>query len=97
MESISFVWDKGKAEANRRKHGVSFEEAETVFYDPNARLIFDSDHSSQEDRFMLLGFSSALRILVVCHCYREGDREIRVISARKATRNERKQYERFSP
>ena len=95
MDSIKFIWDKDKAEANSRKHGVSFIEAETVFYDPNARMIFDPDHSEEEDRFILLGCSSHLRILVVVHCYREEDAVIRVISARKANRNEQRQYERF--
>ena len=95
MELIKFIWDKNKAEANLRKHRVSFEEAQTVFYDPNARMIFDPDHSEEEDRFILLGFSSSLRILVVSHCYRGEDTVIRIISARKANRNEQRQYERY--
>ena len=95
MNSIKFIWDKDKAEANSRKHRVSFNEAQTVFYDPNARMIFDPDHSEEEDRFILLGFSSHLRILVVIHCYREEDAVIRIISARKANRYEQRQYERF--
>ena len=94
MTLIKFTWDKDKAEANSRKHGVSFTEAKTVFYDPNARMIFDPDHSEEEDRFILLGCSSHLRILVVIHCYREEDAVIRIISARKANRNEQRQYER---
>ena len=96
MELIKFIWDKNKAEANLRKHRVSFEEAQTVFYDPNARMIFDPDHSEEEeDRFILLGFSSSFRILIVSHCYREEDTVIRIISARKANRNEQRQYERY--
>ena len=95
MELIEFNWDKDKAETNARKHRVSFTEAETVFYDPNARMIFDPDHSEEEDRFILLGCSSHLRILVVVHCYREEDAVIRIISARKANRNEQRQYEGF--
>ena len=68
---MDFVWDSTKAETNVRKHGISFEEASTVFFDENALEIFDPDHSENEDRFLLLGLSSALRLLVVCHCYRE--------------------------
>jgi uncharacterized DUF497 family protein len=94
MTQIKFIWDEEKAKANVRKHGVSFEEASSVFADENARLKHDPEHSDEEDRFIILGFSSTLRILVVCHVYREGDRVIRLISARKATRNERKQYGR---
>ena len=92
MKSISFTWETHKATENIRKHKVSFEEAQTVFTDPNARMIFDPDHSDQEDRFIILGISSALRLLVVCHCYREKDMVIRLISARKATKQEQKQY-----
>ena len=95
MNSIKFIWDKDKAEANSRKHGVYFTEAKTVFYDSNARMIFDPDHSEEEDRFILLGCSSHLRILAVIHCYREEDAVIRIISARKASRYEQRQYERF--
>ena len=94
MELIEFIWDDNKAEANLRKHRVSFEEAQTVFYDPNARMIFDPDHS-EEDRFIMLGFSSSFRVLVVIHCYREKDTVIRIISARKANKNEQRQYERY--
>ena len=83
-----FVWDEKKAESNLRKHGVSFKEASTVFEDYDALLIFDPDHSEEEDRFVILGISSSLRLLVVCHCYRENDEQIRIISARKATKNE---------
>ena len=78
---------------NRRKHGVSFEEARTVFFDENALLRPDEDHSEGEDRFVLLGLSKRLRMLVVCHCYRQGDEVIRLISARRANAFERQQYE----
>ena len=91
---MEFEWDENKAQINRRKHGVSFEEASTVFEDIDALQIFDPDHSESEDRFILLGMSSVLRILVVCHCYRANDSKIRIISARKATRNESSTYER---
>lgn len=94
MDEIKFTWDEEKAKANVRKHHVSFGEATSVFADENARLKHDPEHSDEEDRFIILGFSSSLRILVVCHVYRQGDRVIRIISARKATRNERKQYGR---
>ena len=95
MKEIQFVWDDGKADENQRKHNVLFDEAKTVFYDENARLRYDPDHSEDEDRFVLLGTSFSLRVLVVCHCYREEDTLIRIISARKATRNEQKQYREF--
>jgi len=95
MISISFVWDENKARDNLEKHKVSFEEAQTVFSDPNARVIFDTEHSSDEERFILLGISSGLRLLVVCHSYREAEMLIRIISARKATKNEQKQYGSF--
>jgi len=92
MDAIRFAWDEAKATENQRKHGVTFEEATTVFADENARLKHDPDHSQQEDRFLLLGFSAKLRLLLVCHAYRENDEVIRIISARKATPTERKQY-----
>ena len=95
MNAIRFAWDKVKATENIHKHGVSFEEASTVFADENARLKHDPDHSRGEDRFILLGFSAKLRMLVVCHVYQEAKEVIRLISARKATRNERKQYGRY--
>lgn len=95
MDIISFKWDKKKAKENLEKHNISFEEAQTVFSDPNARMIFDTEHSGDEERFIILGISSALRLLVVCHCYRENDMIIRIISARKATRKEQKQYGSF--
>ena len=89
---IIFEWDPEKAEINLKKHNVSFEEAKTVFYDPNAKLIADPDHSEDEDRFIILGISNNSKVLVVCHCYRENDEVIRIILARKATTNEKKQY-----
>jgi hypothetical protein len=89
---IEFKWDENKAAINLEKHGVSFEEAQTVFYDEKAQLINDPDHSQDEDRFIILGFSIKLRILVVCHCYREDDSIIRIISARKANKKEQIQY-----
>ncbi len=92
---ITFIWDPAKATLNEKKHGVSFDEAKTVFADEDARLIFDPDHSGNEDRFILLGMSSSLRILICCHCYRDDDKTIRIISARKASRNESSQYRRF--
>lgn len=92
MSIISFEWDKQKNSLNKRKHGISFEEAQTVFVDENALRLHDPDHSQEEDRFILLGLSSNLRILVVCHCYRKNDESIRIISVRKATSSEQKQY-----
>ena len=91
---MDFEWDENKARINKEKHGVSFEEAATVFDDADALQIFDPDHSDSEDRFIMLGMSAVLRILVVCHCYRADDNIIRIISARKATRNESAAYER---
>lgn len=92
MSSLRFEWDVRKAAANARKHGVGFEEAKSVFVDEHARRIDDPDHSEDEDRFILLGLSSALRLLLVCHCYRSEINVIRIISARKATANESKSY-----
>ena len=89
---LRFEWDPKKAAGNLRKHGVSFEDAQTAFADENAKLIDDPDHSEEEDRFVLLGLSSSLRLLVVCHCYRSEGNVIRIISARKAEWNERSSY-----
>ena len=89
-----FVWNNTKNQANKRKHGVSFKEAETVFYDKSARLIADPDHSEGEDRFVLVGISSELKLLVVVHVYKENDETIRIISARKATKHEQAKYKR---
>jgi hypothetical protein len=87
-----FDWDENKNLINKKKHGVSFEEASTVFYDAEALIRDDPDHSDDEERFVILGFSSEARLLVVCHCYRSDDTIIRIISARKATTTECKQY-----
>lgn len=92
MSEIHFEWNKLKALANKRKHGVSFEEAKTVFYDENAVRFDDPDHSTNEDRFIMVGISFKLQVLVVSHCEREGD-IIRIISARKAVRHEVRYYE----
>lgn len=88
-DPISFEWNEEKNESNKRKHGVSFEEAATVFYDENARVIFDEEHSIDEDRFVILGLSRLLRFLVVCHCFRKNEG---IISARKANTAEIEQY-----
>lgn len=90
--TLRFEWDRRKAATNLLKHGVSFEEAKSVFFDEYARLIDDPDHSHEEERFVLLGLSRALRLLTVCHCYRRRGEVIRIISTRKATRNEAKFY-----
>ena len=92
MSVLRFEWDTRKAAANLKKHRISFEEARTVFYDDRARLIGDPDHSEHEERFVLLGLSSTLRVLVVSHCYRSASGAIRIISARKATTRESKLY-----
>jgi uncharacterized DUF497 family protein len=92
VAELRFEWDDRKDAENQRKHSVSFEEARTVFYDDRALLRDDPDE--QEDRFVLLGLSATLRTLVVCHCYREQDEVIRIISARKAHKEERAEYER---
>lgn len=92
MNGLRFVWDERKNLANQRKHGVSFEEAETAFHDENAKVYFDPDHSEDEDRFILLGMSLHLRILIVCHCYREGESVVRIISARRADKREERDY-----
>ena len=92
MADLRFDWDPKKNRANQRKHGISFEEAETVFVDEHALLIVDPGHSESEERFILLGLSGQLRMLVVCHSYREEDAVIRIISARKANRWELSQF-----
>ncbi|MEO1391851.1 MAG: BrnT family toxin [Cyanobacteria bacterium J06634_5] len=96
MSDIVFEWDDQKALQNQQKHGISFAEAQTVFEDVNARLSYDPDHSRDEDRYVLLGVSAVLRVLIVCHVYRQNDELIRIISARKATKQEQQQYRRFS-
>ena len=94
MKGISFEWNEAKSKANFRKHGISFEEAKSVFFDENALLLADPDHSETEDRFVLLGLSARLRLLLVCHCFEVEDKLIRVISCRKAARKEVALYRR---
>jgi uncharacterized DUF497 family protein len=90
---IKFEWNPAKARSNIKKHGVSFEEAQSVFYDDHAIQFFDEGSSVEEDRFLMLGFSNESRVLLVCHCERDDGESIRIISARKATNSERKYYE----
>ncbi len=94
MAGLRFDWDPRKDRVNQKTHGVSFTEASTVFLDENALFLADPAHSTEEDRFVLLGLSASLRVLVVVHVYRGQDETIRIISARKATRSERAQYAR---
>ena len=90
--SLRFGWDEAKNQENQRKHGVSFVEAQTVFFDENAVEFYDDKHSEWENRFLLLGLSTKLRVLLVCHCLRERGMVVRIISARKATKKERGIY-----
>lgn len=92
MERITFEWDDTKAKSNLKKHGVAFEEAQSVFFDDQAIQFWDADNSETEDRFLMLGLSNKLRILLVVHCFKEADSIIRISSARKATKNEMKEY-----
>jgi len=92
MNELRFEWEKRKERANIKKHGVSFDEARTVFYDESAIQFYDPDHSEDEDRFILLGMSFKLRALVVCHCFRESETVVRIISARKADKAEEDEY-----
>ena len=92
MKRLEFEWDKKKDKANLKKHGISFDEARTVFYDESALQFFDPDHSENEDRFLLLGTSFKLKAVVVCHWYREEETIIRIISARKADQDEEQFY-----
>jgi len=92
IDGIKFKWDPKKNAINKEKHHVSFEEAHTVFYDEEAKVIDDPEHSQEEDRFIILGFSKKANLLVVCHCYRASETIIRIISARRATKNESRQY-----
>jgi uncharacterized DUF497 family protein len=92
MSTLRFEWDEQKARINATKHGITFEDAKSAFRDDQARLIDDPDHSDDEDRFVLIGLSSNLKLLVVCHCYRSEGNTIRIISARKATSREAKLY-----
>ena len=90
METIKFEWDENKNRTNQQKHGISFDEAQKVFYDENAILFDDPDHSKEEERFLIIGVTTNEKICIVSHCYR--DNIIRIISARKATKSERKTY-----
>ena len=90
---MRFVWDLEKAEANRKKHGITFEEVRTAFFDALSQIYDDEEHSDDEERFILIGESESNRLLVVCHCYRESDTVTRITSARKAERYERHKYE----
>jgi uncharacterized protein len=94
MSGLVFEWDERKNRANRKKHGVSFEEAQTVFLDEHALRFYDPDHSEDEDRFIMLGMSFKLRTLVVCHCFRSREAVVRIVSARKANRSEAAAYRR---
>ena len=96
MRDINFEWDENKNLINQRKHGIDFDEAKTVFYDDNAILFDDPEHSAEEDRFLILGISKHENLCIVSHCYRMGDHVIRIISARKATKNEIKTYNRYA-
>ncbi len=93
MDKLTFTSDEHKSRQNEKKHGVSFEEAQSVFFDDEALEFFDPDHSDDEDRFLLLGRSYRLRVLLICHCFRESEQVIRIISARRATKRERSVYE----
>jgi hypothetical protein len=92
MSYLKFTWDDLKNKTNQKKHRVSFEEAQTVFFDENALEYFDTDHSQDEDRYLMLGYSYHLRVLVVSYCYRKDSSEIRIISSRKAAKKEQKIY-----
>ena len=92
MDTLRFEWDENKNRINQKKHGISFEEASSVFFDSAAIVIDDPEHSREEERFIILGLSKKANLLVVCHCYRESESVIRLISARKATKNEANAY-----
>lgn len=95
MDEIKFEWDENKNRSNQQKHGISFDEAKTVFFDMDAIVIDDPEHSIEEDRFIILGLSRKANLLVVCHCCRASETTIRIISARKATKSESIQYYNF--
>ena len=95
MRLIDFEWDENKNRINIEKHGISFEEAATVFYDDNAVLFDDPDHSTEEERFLILGISQRAHLCIVSHCYRGADDIIRIISARKATKREAETYNAY--
>ena len=92
MDKVKFEWDGAKDRSNQKKHGVSFDEAQTVFFDDRSVEFYDDEHSEWEDRFLMLGYNFKLRMLMVCYCHRGDDSVIRIISARKATNNEKKFY-----
>lgn len=92
MNELQFAWDQAKNSANLKKHNVSFEEAKSAFYDEQAIVFSDPDHSDDEERFILLGLSAKARIVVVCHCFRESETVVRIISARKADSAEEQVY-----
>lgn len=96
MENIKFEWDENKNKINMAKHGIALEEAATVFYDDDAIMFDDPEHSMEEDRFLILGITRHMNLCIVSHCYRDGDSIIRIISARKATKNEAKTYNRYA-
>lgn len=96
MESIKFDWDENKNKINLKKHGIDFEEAKTVFYDDDAIMFDDPEHSAEEERFLILGITKYENLCIVSHCYRDGDNIIRIISARKATKNETKTYNKYA-
>lgn len=96
MEYINFEWDENKNKINKSKHGVDFEEAVTVFYDEDAIIFDDPEHSMEEERFLILGISKYENLCIVSHCYRGGDDKIRIISARKATKSETKTYNKYA-
>ena len=96
MSELKFEWDENKNQINQKKHGIAFEEAQSVFYDADALVITDPEHSAEEEHFIILGLSKKANLLVVCHCYRSMDEIIRIISARKATAAEAKQYNDFN-
>ncbi len=89
---IEFEWDVGKSKSNKKKHGISFEEAQSVFNDDFAVQFYDDKNLTEEDRFLMLGYSNKSKLLMICHCERNSGETIRIISARKATKNERKHY-----
>lgn len=96
MKEILFEWDENKNQINQKKHGIDFEEAKTVFYDDNAILFDDPDHSGEEERFLILGISKHENLCIISHCYRSDDNIIRIISARKATKKETKTYNSYN-
>ncbi|MCM1178654.1 MAG: BrnT family toxin [Clostridium sp.] len=96
MDKINFEWDENKNQINKKKHGIDFDEAKTVFYDDNAILFDDPEHSMEEERFLIIGISEHENLCIVSHCYRSRDNIIRIISARKATKNETRTYNQYS-